>query len=329
VPGTTLVTGATGFVGRHLVAALLRAGDGPLRILARGRAPWTAADGVEVVRGDVASAEDVDRAMAGVARVYHLAGAVSRDPADKWRLMAAHVEGTRNVCRAALRGGVERVVHVSSSGTIAVSERPVVFDETADYKPSLLAPFPYYLAKLYAEAQVLSAFAADRLPVVVVSPGLVLGPGGGPASSLRDVAAFLRGQVPVAPTGGATVVDVRDVADGLVAAMARGRPGERYLLAGSSWTFRRLFDVLARISGRRPPVLLLPTPLLRAGTGAARRLARVVGASYDVDDATVRMSGLFWYCDGAKARGELGFAPRAVEDTLRDTVADLRRQGVG
>ena len=120
----TLVTGATGFLGSHLVRALVARGLGPVRAMQSSAPPaWLSGLGVEVLRGSVTSPEDVARALDGVGRVYHLAGQVSMKPADAHRMYQIHVDGTRILCRAAAEAGVRRIVMSSTSGTIAVSKR--------------------------------------------------------------------------------------------------------------------------------------------------------------------------------------------------------------
>jgi len=321
------VTGATGFLGKHLVEQLKLAGEGGrLRLLCRGASAWDSDPAVDVARGDVTSARDVDRAMEGAGWVYHLAGIVSRNPAARDLLFATHVEGTRNVCEAALKHGIEKVVVVSSSGTIAVSREAVVHDENSGYKHEVVGGWPYYQSKIFAEKLALSVYERKGLPVVAVNPGLLLGPGDDRNSSTGDVALFLDGQILSMPLGGVSFVDVRDAAGGVIAAMRAGQPGERYLLGGPNWTFRRLIEELSRISGVRPPILELSLGLSRAGASVARGLLPLIGRRFDLDDATIEMSAHFWYCNSDKAAATLGFRNRDPVVTLRDTVEDIRRR---
>lgn len=321
----TLITGATGFLGTHLVESL-RASGTELRILSRAATRWEGVRGIETVRGDVTNAREVMRAADGVGAIYHLAGFVSRRPEDAPQLYRTHIEGTRNVCEAARVLGGRKVVFVSSSGTIAVGHEPVVYREGSSYKNDVVRDWPYYLAKIFAEKLALSYCRTYGLPIVVVNPSLLLGPGDERCSSTGDVALFLRGQIMAVPPGGLNFVDARDVAQGLALAMQRGAPGERYLLGGENWTFEKLIGEVARLSGRRAPKLklsprvsLLSARLLRAGYS-------VVGKSFDLDDESIKMSELFWYCDSSKAGLELGFRTRDPIETLKDTLQDLRRR---
>lgn len=323
-----LVTGATGFLGKHLIEQLKRAPEAAhLRILSRSRAPGDRDPQVEVEHGDITSRQDVLRAVEGMTEIYHLAGVVSRDPKDAELLYRTHIEGTRNVCEAALKFGARKVVVASSSGTIAVSREPVVHDENSGFKNDVVAEWPYYLSKIFAEKLALSYFMQFQLPVVVANPSLLLGPGDDRNSSTGDVALFLEGQVLAVPRGGLNFVDARDAATGLVAAMRAGRPGERYLLGGPNWTFREMIEHLARLTGRRAPKLQPSLKISLASARVLRLLYPLAGKEFKLDDTSIQMSALFWYCDSMKARTELGFEARDPERTLKDTVDDLRTRG--
>ncbi len=317
-----LVTGATGFLGKHLVGLLKPRAE--LRLLCRGPSPWDQDPAVQVVRGDIEDRDAVRRAMEGAGQVYHLAGVVSRDPRDAEKLYRVHIEGTRNVCEAALAAQPDKIVVVSSSGTVAVGREPVEHDETSGYKNEIVAAWPYYLSKIYAEKLAFSYVERERLPVVVVNPSLLLGPGDDRRSSTRDIALFLEGQVQAVPAGGLNFVDARDAAAGCLAAMEKGRVGERYLLGGPNWTFGRMIDALGRLTGRRGPTRRLPLQAALWGARAMRVLYPFAGKRFQLDDASIRMSALFWYCNTRKAREELGFTPRDPEETLRATIEDLR-----
>ncbi len=324
---SVLITGATGFLGKHLVQQLTVAEpDAMLRVLARGATPWGRGDRIDVVRGDVTSGDDVTKAAKGVCEIYHLAGVVSRNPKKKWLFYQTHVEGTRNICEAARKHGVQRIVHVSTSGTVAVSRGPTVHDENSGYKHEIVGAWPYYLSKIFAEKLALTYFTQYQLPVVVVNPSLLLGPGDDRNSSTYDVALFLRGQIMAVPQGGLNFLDVRDAAAGLIAAMRNGRPGERYLLGAPNWSFREFLDCLAKVSGVRAPALQpsLTTSLVSAHL--LRRLMPLAGGSFPLDDESIKMAALFWYCDSTKARKELGFQTRDPAETLKDTVNYIRHR---
>lgn len=308
-----LVTGATGFLGRHVVAAL--AGQ-PVRVLVRQ--PARGLDAEQVV-GDVLDPASLAAAARGARAVIHAAGLVSRDPADAARLMRVHVDGTRNVLQAA--ADAERIIVVSSSGTTAVSDDPErIATEASPYATELVRGWPYYLSKIYQEQ-----IAREDPRVVVVLPSLLLGPGDERGSSTDDVLRFLRRKVPFVPTGGLSFVDVRDAAAATVAAVTRARPGERYLLGGPNWTFATFLGRLERLAKVNGPRLKLPERLARAGTAAWGKLSDRGGA----ERVAVEMGQRFWYVDSAKAERELGFVSRDPQDTLLDTIRYLRAHFLG
>jgi dihydroflavonol-4-reductase len=322
-----LVTGATGFLGRQLIQQLTDLEQTPaLRVLCRHASRWDGNRDIEIVRGDVTNSDDVLAAAAGVSEIYHLAGIVSRNPKNQEILYRTHIDGTRNICEAARRHNVQKLVVASSSGTIAVGREPTAHNENSDFKNEIVADWPYYLSKIFAEKVAWDYIRRHAVPIVIVSPSLVLGPGDESQSSTGDIALFLDGQILAIPRGGVSFVDVRDAAAAFRAAMRHGRPGQRYLVAGANWTFRELIENVARICGRRAPRL---QPSLRWSLLSARLLRRVFplwGKQFRLDNASIQMASYFWYCDSKKARAELAFQARDPVATLRDTVQDITRR---
>jgi nucleoside-diphosphate-sugar epimerase len=321
---TVLITGATGFLGKHLVECLKpKRKSARLRVLCRGLSPWEQDRAVEVVHGNIVKRDEVEHAAEGVSEIYHLAGVVSRDSKDQDLLYETHIEGTRNVCEAALKHKVKKVVVVSSSGTIAVGATPVVHEETSGYKNEVVGEWPYYLSKIFAEKLALDYHTRTGLKVIIVNPSLLLGIGDERNSSTRDVALFLQGEIKVIPKGGLNFVDVRDVAQGLTLAMRSGKPGERYLMGNVNWTFRQLIEKVAEISGKVPPTMEPPFEVSLWGARAMRVIYPLLGKKVELDDASVKMSACYWYCDSTKARTHLKFETRDPEETLKDTVEDV------
>ena len=329
-PPLILVTGASGFLGGHLVRELLARGQGRVRAMQSSPPPaWLTDLGVEVVRGSVTSPDDVARALRGVERVYHLAGQVSMKPADAHRMYHLHVDGTRILCRAAAEAGVGRVVLSSTSGTIAVSKRADAgLDESSPAPVELIARWPYYASKLYQE-RAARLICGDRIELVMVNPSLLLGPGDVRMGSTRDVLSFLAGDVKVVPSGGINFVDARDVAAIIPVAMDKGRPGERYLLGGHNMTFAEYFDRIERASKEYHPRLKAHSrwPVLAAQVQSA--LFKAAGRTSPIEPASVDMASYFWYFDSTKAQRELGFSPREASETIFDTIRYIRENALG
>jgi len=314
-----LVTGATGFLGSALVPLLARDGH-TLRVLARAEAAAAEALGAEVIRGALSDEAAVDRALDGAEAVYHLAGRVDFDPAAPAALYELHVQGTRRLLEACARRGVARVIMASSSGTIAVSRAARVATEADEAPLELVGGWPYYLSKLFQERTALRLHRDTGLPLVVLNPSLLLGPGDARLSSTDVVFKFLERRLPAMPGGGLSFVDVRDAAAAFAAALTRGRPGERYLLGGANMTFADFFGRLERLSGVAAPRLRLPSAAAVAGGKLLEKLAEWRGVEPDLDAASTEMGERFWYCDSSRARAELGFAPRDPQETLFETV---------
>lgn len=327
-----LVTGGTGFLGRHLVELLLRRGE-KVRVLTRSAAaPELSGLEVETVEGSVLKPEVVARAVKDCGVVYHCAGLVSRDPDALTRMMRLHVEGTRNVLAAAEAAKVSRVVVVSTSGTIAVSKDPEELStEASPYRYELVREWPYYLSKIYEEKQALLLAGSMKTDVVVVNPSLLLGPGDSRLSSTGDVLKFLERKLPTTPSGGLNFVDARDAAAGCILAAEKGRRGERYLFGGPNWEFSEFFSRLSRVSGVRAPAATIPDGAATLGARLVELLhkARSGEGLPPVDPIGVAMSQHYWYLDAGKAKAELGWEPRDPMETLDDTVAWLRERHLG
>ncbi|MDQ3337440.1 MAG: NAD-dependent epimerase/dehydratase family protein [Myxococcota bacterium] len=323
---TLLVTGATGFLGEHLCRVLVEQGH-TVRGLARSRSAILAELGVEHVRGDVLEGPELDKALAGTDAVFHLAGAVSRDPDDAQRMMRLHVDGTRRVLERMAAAGIKKMVLASTSGTIGVSKDEAILDENAPYAEEIVSGWPYYASKIYQERLAFEHGERLGIDIIAVNPSLLLGPGDRRLSSTGDVRKFIKRKIPVVPEGGINFVDARDAAAATAAALDRGRPGERYLLGGPNWTMKEFFARLGRVANVAPPRLKLPAKLNRWGASLVEELYRHRGKEPPVDRISVEMSEHFWWIDSSKAERELGFQARDPQLTLVDTVAYLR-QGV-
>ncbi len=331
-----LVTGSTGFLGRHLVSALREHGH-DFVALARKVADVPA--GVSPLRGDVLDRASIERAAAGCDGVFHCAGKVSRRPEDAEELYKLHVEGTKNVLDACIAKNVRRAVVASTSGTVAVSDDPDRVSTEEDETPiGLINRWPYYRSKLFAEQAALERNGAampngESFEVVCVNPTLLLGPGDVNGSSTEDVRLFLERKIPAIPPGGLSYVDARDAAEGMRLAMEKGVSGRRYLLGACNLTLREFFARLERVSGVRAPLIPMirarqAAAVARAGTRLLEELTTRLGVPMPVDPISLDMAHFYWYLDASLAESELGWAPRDPVETLADTVKDLEERGV-
>jgi dihydroflavonol-4-reductase len=328
---TTLVTGATGLIGSHVARALVERGD-RVRVTAPRHAALDAiADlEVEVVAVDVTDRRDMRRALRGVTRLYHVAGATPLRAG--WReLYRANVVGTRVALEEALRAGVERVVHTSAAAAIGPACGTGTADESQVYNAAR-SGLSYANAKAEAEREALRV-CAQGLPVVIVNPAHVLGRGDVHRSSTELVRRFLRREIPVYVDGAICIVGAGDVARGHLLAEERGRVGERYILGGRNFTNDRLFADLGRLSGVEPPAIKLP---LHAALALARAAQAAPGRPA-VTVEEIRALSLRWAYRSTKAKRDLGWTTGHHEQPLIEAIewwrerepALARRNGSG
>jgi dihydroflavonol-4-reductase len=321
------ITGGTGFLGRAVVRALVASGISPadVRVVARSTHPELDALGVTQTGASVLDATALAEALDGVQIVYHLAGMVSRDPKDAEAMRRLHVDGTEAVLQAAHSAGAERLVYASSSGTIGCFETVEgIADHTAEFCDELTHTWPYYVTKIAAERAVMAFHRRTGFPVISLNPSLILGPGDDRVSSTGDVKLFLSGKIPSIPWGGISYVDVRDLAPVFVRAATEGEVGTRYPLGATNCTAAQFLKDLERLSGQKGPRIRLPRPVELMAARLMAGVLRRLGKTPDFDYETAQMSHLFWYIDSERSKAQLGFAPRPTDETLTDTIADLR-----
>jgi dihydroflavonol-4-reductase len=308
-----LVTGAAGFIGSHVVAALAAAGA-DVRAFDRRALPGAPA---EPAIGDVLDPDAVRRAADGCDAIFHLAALYSYARADAGAMRAINVEGTRVVLDAAARNGRRRVVHTSSCATCGPVPGRAATE--ADGPPAWELEVPYKRTKLDGERLALQA-AREGLDVVVVNPTTPVGPGDlRPTPTGRMVADVARGRARGYLAGSAlNIVAVEDVAASHLRAHERGRAGERYLLGGENLALREVFAIVATAAGRRPPRAAVPWALAYTAARASDAALRLAGRepSMLVLDA-VRVARLPMTFDDAKARRELGHRSQPAAEALQ------------
>lgn len=315
-----LVTGASGFIGSRLVRNLVERGD-DVKCFVRPTASRAALKGlpVEIVQGDITIEHTVYRALAGCDRVYHVAAAYKMWDANPAKILDPAIRGTREVLNAIQKRGsqIRRVVVTSSVAAVGTSPKPVAMDE--DHVFNLNDSEVYIVAKRRAEELALSL--AGELPIVVVNPCGVFGPGDArPTPSGALVVRYVnwRGPIPFpAAAGGISIVDVDDICQGHIGAMDRGRVGERYLLGGDNLTFTQIIETMSSITGLRGPGKPTSKGLAELVGRGMELVARITG---DEPEVTYKLSrdffDTFMWASSKKAETELGYKHRPARKTL-------------
>ena len=317
-----LVTGGTGFIGQHLVSALV-ARDHKVRVLDR-RPPVCALPDVEYVSGSVLDSALVDDTLRDIDEVYHLAGLPGMWLPQKSDFHAVNFQGTEVVIAAARKRGTARFLHCS---TESILFRPPSLKETSDERsllPPEQMPGVYTRSKMLAEQSAAQAAAAG-FPLVIGTPTMPIGPHDHnltpPTAMLRQ---FLHGHVQMYLDFIVNLVDVRDVAAGLILAMERGRVGHRYILGSESISLKKILKLMSTISGRHSLAIPVPGKIAEAAAAMLEFMADHVTHRPPAGTAEgVRIALRATELSIEKAKNELGYAPRPVEPALRDTIAYL------
>ncbi len=323
---TYLVTGAAGHLGSHVVSALIGRGDSVRALVLPGEhCPDFVPKGglLTEVAGDVRDARSLEALFEGAggeAVVIHCAGIVEITGEANRRLFDVNVGGTRNVLEACGRHGVKRLVYVSSVHAIPILPRGQVMREIDAFDPDDVDG-PYDKSKAEATRLVLAA-AKGGLDAVCVHPAGIIGPHANPAvGAARLISSCLTGKLAAAVRGGFDFVDVRDVADGILAAADGGRPGSCYILSNRFISFRELLDTLTGVAGLKKIRLYLPARLAMGVALLAEAYYRVMRKAplftrYALSTAT--RNALYSH---EKATRELGYRPRSLRRTMIDIVA--------
>lgn len=314
-----LVTGATGFLGAHLVPLLISQGH-HVRGIGRSAAPASLVQGgMEYVQADLKDRDAVMRALDGVEAVYHLAGLVSFNPKDGRKMYDLHVNSTRELLRDVREAGVKRFILCSTSGAIAVSREEEVGTEENDYPIEIVGRWPYYASKIYEEQLTMEYCKKHQIPLVVLNPSLLMGPGDDRLSSTWTVVKFLNKDIPSLPNGGMSFVDARDAAIAFANALTRGELYGRHLM-GVNMTMKEFFSRLSRLSGVPLPALRLPKKLNVLGAQLLEKVADMRGLKPALVPQEVEIGEHFFWVDSSKAERELGFVARDPQQTLYDTL---------
>jgi dihydroflavonol-4-reductase len=325
-PSTILVTGASGFLGSAIAGALRARGHG-VRVLARPSSPRTNLNAADVVcEGDLRDRASLAAALKGVRYLFHAAADYRLWARDPEEIRRSNVEGTRLIMEEALSAGVERIVYTSSVATLKIT------DGAASTEDNPLADGEgigvYKRSKVAAERLVEAMIHRDRLPAVIVNPSTPIGPRDvRPTPTGRIIVEAASGRMPAFVDTGLNLAHVDDVAAGHIAALERGRIGERYILGGDNVLLAGMLADIARLVGRRPPKLKLPRTMLYPIAYGAELLATLRGVEPFITSDGLRMARHHMFFDDSKARRELGYVSRPYVEGLADAIAWFRAHG--
>ncbi|MGJ5038135.1 NAD-dependent epimerase/dehydratase family protein [Bradyrhizobium sp. HKCCYLRH3059] len=317
-----LVTGGSGFIGHHLVSALATRGA-EVRVLDI-RCPSHMIADVEYIEGSVLDAGLVKQAVAGVDQVYHLAGLPGMWMPDREDFYRVNCVGTETMLAAARAGRVRRFLHCSTESILFDYPGSTGAASAPTAPPAEAMPGAYTRSKALAEARAMAA-AADGFPVVVGTPTMPIGPHDSnltpPSQMLRH---FLDSRLQLYLDFVVNLVDVRDVADGLILAMERGKVGGRYVFGGESLRLSRILDLMAAISGRKHVAVAVPGRLAELSAGMLELVSDHLTKRCPSGTAEgVRIARAASDLSIDRAKRELGYVPRPIEPTLRETIAFL------
>lgn len=312
-----LITGATGFLGNNLVRALLENGHEVTATIRHSSdpRPLTGLD-VEKRHVDLSDAAEVNLAVSNADLLIHVAAMIHVGWKKLEESRQVNVHSTSLLAAAARRNNI-RMIHVSTVDTLAAAKD--VGDVVDESRQEPTKPeCAYVVSKREAEQVVLDQVKLG-LDGVIVNPGFMVGPWDWKPSSGKMMLTLSK--IPIlffTPAGGCSVVDVRDVADGIVSAMTHGRSGERYILAGENMTYLELWRMMANVMNKRPPVKGLSNWLASCVGSVGDLFAKISGRESELNSAALKLGQMFHWYSSQKAEQELGYRIGNVEDALQD-----------
>jgi dihydroflavonol-4-reductase len=320
-----VVTGASGHLGGNLIRAL-KAEGGEVRALSHRNNDGLEGLDVELADGDVLDAGSLVRAFEGAERVYHLAGFISLLANDWAACSAVNVDGVRNVVNACLKAGVRRLVHFSSIHAFCQEPFDIPIDESRPYVDAKKAP-AYDRSKAAGE-QIVRRSANEGLDAVIINPTAVVGPFDfRPSHTGQAIIQMATGKLPVLIDGGFDWVDARDVVKGAIKAAEIAPAGSRYLLSGHWLSLKGLAEMVASFAGVRPPAFTCPMAIANACAPLVTFTAHLAGRRPIYTTASLRAVVSNRDTRHDKATSELGYEPRPLEETVRDTVNWFKENG--
>jgi len=325
--GTVLVTGADGFLGSNVVRALLKESY-RVRAMVEPARHSAVLDGldVEIVSGSLLDPRFVDLSVQGVSAVVHTAASTAVWPERIPAMRALNVDAATRLATMARNAGTRVFVHVGTASSFAWGTKEKPGDENGDYTSSRFG-LDYLDTKHEAQGLMLALDEPD-FRVTVVNPTFMFGPYDSKPSSGAMILAIANRKVPGYTVGGRSFADVRAVAQGIVAALERGRGGQCYILGGQNLSYQEAFAVLASVTGARPPRLMMPGAAALAYGAIGSAMAKVSGKPPQLSLAMTRVSLEGQYYDSSKAERELGYQKGNLEAAVTAAAAWFRATGM-
>jgi len=325
----SLVTGGAGFIGSHLVRMLVERGES-VRVLDRpgAKIDHLPLDRIDFISADIRDRDAVRKAVRGCRHVYHLAANPQLWTRRRGHFHQVNYLGAVNVLSAAVEAGAERVLHTSTESILTRARQTSPIAEDQDV-PAADVIGPYCRSKFRAERYAVH-LARGGAPVVIVNPTLPIGPGDwGRSPPTQMMLDFCRGKRSAYLDAELNLIDVRDVADGMIRAMERGRTGLRYLLGAENWSIRSVFDYLAKLTGLPEPRWKVPYPAALTAAYVSELIADVVTGTIPAATVTgVKLTRRRMHFDASRSLTELGLRPRPVRESIAEAVAWFANLGL-
>jgi dihydroflavonol-4-reductase len=324
-----LVTGATGFLGRHLLEHIQEQYPDTQSIpLVRNRSNWDNENWVkdlninEIVTGSLSDIVNNSDSIGELDGIFHLAALVRHSRSHSEDVYKTNIEGTLNTVRLAASKKC-RLIYVSTSGTVGVfNSRHEWADEHSPYREKEISKWPYYDSKLKAEREARKLAKELNVELVIIRPPVLLGPKDHRFRSTSHIIKYLRGKLPFLIRGGMHFIDIRDAVGALANAMIHQDPKPIYHLSGVSCSIDTFFEMVQKASGVKPPKYHLPYPVAITIANSVSTLSKVLNKEESPlpDPVVIEMANKFWDTRSLYSSKDLGFYNRNGQETINDTV---------
>lgn len=322
-----LVTGATGFLGKHLTKDLISKGH-RVTILARKTSNLDEYRKlpINIHFGDITNRLDLLQASQNKDTVYHLAGYIAYKRSDRPMMNKINIDGTANVIDACVTNKVNKLLHLSSVVTIGANFKPKPIDEDFQFNLGKYN-LGYFETKREAERLVVEAVEHNGLNAYMINPSTIYGPGDATKGSRKTQVKVAKGKFKLYPPGGVNVVYVNDVINAIDLCLANGQPGRRYIISGDNLYIKELFQIIAETAKVPPPNIPIPRIMLTS-LGAFGDLIRKFGAETSLSSETAVTASLYHWFSNERAKKELGFQPTPAKTAIQESVSWMIENGL-